>query len=405
MDIRLHDLGEGMHEAEIVRILVAVGDEVATNEAVLEVQTDKMIAELTAPKGGTVTEICVAEGDEVSVGDLLVKVDSGQEEAHEQEDRSQEQSEMKTEQLSKEMNRDTSIPKRVLATPYTRRLARERNIDIEQMIPKDPSGRITEEDVLQYDETSVEQVSEQTTSIASPPALEKEERVNVIPFKGIRKATAKQMVRSLYTIPHVTHFEEIEMSALFELRHELKEEGHSIRLTSFIYKAVTIALKKFPIFNATLDEEAEQIILYDVYHLGLATNTEAGLIVPVLPNVDEMTLQQLDQEVAHLTERALNGQLELHEMKGSTFTISNVGPIGSTGATPIINYPETGLLALHQIRKRPIVNDQDEIVVGQVMNVSLSYDHRLIDGATGIAFTNELKRLLENPKLLMLEMI
>lgn len=391
MDVKLHDIGEGMTEAEVLKIFVKVGDEVTLNEPVVEVQTDKMVAELSAPEAGKITKIRVSEGDTVSVGDTLIEINGA------------EQAQPKT---APEAQPEITAPiktaqKRVLATPYTRRIARENAIDLSEVPASDKSGRISEQDVYAY--IAKQQVPQTTT----PPAIAKTEMVagERIPFKGVRKKIAEHLTHSLFTIPHVTHFEEIDMTALVALRNELKEEGESIRYAAFLYKAITIALKKFPIFNALLDEENNEIILRDEYHLGLATNTEDGLIVPVLHNADTYSLKALDERIATITERALTKKLTMAEMQNSSFTISNVGPLGSIGATPIINYPETALIALHQMKKRPIVNANDEIVVGYMMNVSMTFDHRVADGATAIAFTNELKRLIERPKTLFLEMM
>lgn len=400
IDVKLHDIGEGMTEGEVIHYLVKVGDRVQTDQPLVEVQTDKMVAELTSPCTGTVKEIRIAAGEMVKVGTSLLSLEreggggalTGQSSKDKHSDNS-------SNQPLKEDKSLEFIYKRILATPFTRKIAREHNINLEDVTPSDPSGRITEEDVMRFignKTESKEIIPEQIVAPSQP---------DEIPYRGIRKKIAENMKKSLFTIPHVTHFDEVNMTNLLEMKAQMKATGHSISIPAFLLKALVISLKDFPIFNAELDEENSRILLKKSYHIGIATNTENGLIVPVLHDTDKKSLIQINQEIKELTQKAITGKLQASELQNSTFTVSNVGPLGSIAATPIINYPETALIAFHKTKKQPIVNADDEIVIGHMMNLSMSFDHRVADGATAIAFTNRFSSLIEHPHKLILEMI
>lgn len=405
LEVKLHDIGEGMTEGEIIHYLVKVGDSVSTDQPLVEVQTDKMIAELTSPCSGIVKQIIIEAGETVKVGTSLIYIeahDAVRTEQKTQPERNQnvkKQDFQSNEQVKKSSQNTFS---RILAAPYTRKIARENNINLEDVQATDPSGKVTEEDVYRFlkgqktDKESVKIVPQGTSTKETP---------DEIPFKGIRKKIAEKMTKSLFTIPHVTHFDEVNMTNLFKMREDLKASGELIGVSAFLIKALVISLKDFPIFNAELDEVNSRILLKKNYHIGLATNTESGLIVPVLHDADKKSIKDIHKEVKGLTERAIAGKLQPFEMQNSTFTVSNVGPLGSTGATPIINYPETALIAFHKTKKRPIVNNHDEIVIGHIMTLSMAFDHRVADGATAVAFTNRFASLIEQPHKLIMEMI
>jgi len=252
--------------------------------------------------------------------------------------------------------------------------------------------------------------SEAKASNTSEAGSEVVETVNLsqdtIPFRGRRKQIAKKMVQSIYTIPHCTHFEEIDVSELITFREEIKASGNSISATAFFIKALSIGLKEFPVFNAKLDEENESIKLLGEHNIGIAVDTPDGLIVPVIRNVEQKTLKQIHEEMKRLTKLALNDKLAVKDISGGTFTVSNVGPLGgSIGATPIIQHPQTALVSFHKTKKRPVVTDQDEIVIRSIMNLSMAFDHRVADGATAVAFTNRFAQLIENPKMMLLELM
>lgn len=404
-EVKLHDIGEGMTEAEIIHYLVKVGDTVMTDQPLVEVQTDKMIAELTSPCSGIVKEIIFEPGSTIQVGTSLIYI-----EAHENIKKQQKignEEKQNTKKIDSPPHRHaantpTKSFTRVLAAPYTRKIARENNIELDDVPATDPSGKVTEEDVYRFLKA---QKTEKLLDEVIPPQAIHQDFQDEIPFKGIRKKIAEKMTKSLFTIPHVTHFDEVNMTNLFIMREQLKASGDSVSVSAFLIKALVISLKEFPIFNAELDEENSRILLKKNYHIGIATNTDNGLVVPVLYDADKKSLKKIHNDVKSLTERALTGKLQLIEMQNSTFTVSNVGPLGSTGATPIINYPETALIAFHKTKKQPIVNEHDEIVIGHIMTLSMAFDHRVADGATAVAFTNRFSSLIEQPHKLMMEMI
>lgn len=403
VEVKLHDIGEGMTEGEVVHYFVKVGDRVTTDQPLVEVQTDKMVAELPSPCSGTVKEIMIETGETVHVGTSLISIeaDGG--------GRKEKESQQETILAKDEKDSNVKVktqPKvtfnRVLAAPYTRKIARENNINIEDVPATDPSGKVTEEDVYRFIKGE-QKVSQPGLEI--PSIKIKENNPDEIPFRGIRKQIAKKMTKSLFTIPHVTHFDEVNMTNLLKMREDLKKSGDSVSVSAFFIKALVISLKEFPIFNAELDEENDRILLKKNYHIGIATDTENGLLVPVVHDADKKSIKDIHLEVKRLTDSATTGKLKPSEMQNSTFTMSNVGPLGSTGATPIINHPETALIAFHKTKKQPIVNELDEIVIGYVMTLSMAFDHRVADGATAVAFTNRFASLIEQPHKLMMEMI
>lgn len=406
-EVKLHDIGEGMTEGEVVHYLVKVGDQVVTDQPLVEMQTDKMTAELSAPCPGIVKEIVIDPGETVQVGTTLLLIEEegkgGIDKPVEKKEKIVEQvAEVDSTPSKKAVEVKPTKFNRVLAAPYTRKIARDHNINIEDVRATDPSGRVTEEDVYRFIEG--EQVEEKPV-VSVVKTLVKEETPDEIPFRGIRKTIADKMTKSLFTIPHVTHFDEVNMTNLFKLREELKASGIAVSVPAFLIKALVISLKDFPIFNAELDEENSRILLKKNYHIGMATNTESGLLVPVVNDADKKSIKEINDAVKALTEKAQTGKLQSSDMQNSTFTVSNVGPLGSTGATPIINYPETALIAFHKTKKMPIINEHDEIVIGYIMTLSMAFDHRVADGATAVAFTNRFASLIEQPHNLMLEMI
>ncbi|WP_163100609.1 dihydrolipoamide acetyltransferase family protein [Peribacillus alkalitolerans] len=408
MEVKLHDIGEGMTEADINHFFVKPGDYVKADDPLVEVQTDKMTAEIPSPYSGIVKELKVRIGSTIPVGTTVLILESEQKNTSKPSqinlinDSDRKINELNRNiEFSPEMDRPSY--KRIMASPYTRKIARENGIQIEDVIGTGPAGRITDEDVYSFIKgAKVEPVVMEVTTIPTQETVPSKS----IPYKGRRKQIGKKMAQSLYTIPHCTHFEEIDVTELIALRELLKAQGKSISATVFFMKALTICLKEFPIFNASIDEENEIIHLHDAIHIGIATDTSEGLIVPVLRHVEQKSLKSLHEEMKNLTDKAIAGQLKVNECTGSTFTISNVGPLGgSIGATPIINPPEVGLMAFHKTKKRPVVNEKDEIVVRSMMNISMSYDHRVVDGATAVQFTNRFALLIENPTLIFVELM
>lgn len=407
VEVKLHDIGEGMTEGDILNYLIKEGDYVHVDQSIAEVQTEKMVTELTAPARGFVKEILIKAGNTIPVGTTLLKI--------EQADSSELIQDAPSRTLSETPGniREIKGPHRIKAAPSVRKRARQENVDLRLVAGTGSSGRIIAEDVYRYvkqrniappDQAHLAQDASgsDTYTEIETSKLPAASDADIIPFKGRRKQIAINMKKSRYTIPHVSHFEEIDMTNLLHFREEAKPHGN-ISVVAFFIKALVAALKAYPVFNAKLDEEKEQIKCEQNIHIGLATDTEEGLVVPVLKNADEKSLQEIHTEMKTLTRKAQENLLRPIEMNGSTFTISNVGPLGSTGATPVINYPETGLMAFHKTKKMPIVNEEDEIVVRSLMNVTLTFDHRVTDGGSAVAFTNHFKSLIEHPETLMLE--
>ncbi|MBG9793681.1 2-oxoglutarate dehydrogenase [Paenibacillus dendritiformis] len=430
IEFKLPDVGEGIHEGEIGKWLIKEGERVACDQPIVEVLTDKVNAELTAPAGGVVRKLMFAEGDAVRVGEVLFVLEA--------EGRIPVEEAGKAEQAASAVAAPppplaSSVPPaapaapagRVRAAPYVRQLARQLNVDIEQVKGGGADGRITEEDVRRHASAGTAKEAEGPDlpqANAVPPARERMEAAarpqgsasasasaeERIPLRGVRLKIAERLVKAATIIPHVTQVDELEADALKALRERLQPLAaeRQVKLTylPFFIKAIVIALKEFPTFNASLDDETKEIVLKRYYHIGIATDTPDGLIVPVIRDADRKTVFELAEEIGRLAERARAGKLALEQITGGTFTISNVGPIGSLLATPIINHPEAAILALHKMEPRMVVRN-GEGVIRLMMNMALSFDHRLIDGAEAIRFTNRIKRLLEQPEFLWAEMV
>lgn len=395
IEVKLHDIGEGMTEGEILTYFVKVGDQVQPDQPLVEVQTDKMTAELPSPTAGTVKEILVTEGTNVEVGTTLLIIESSGTKPVQQ--KIENTPINRNSMTIKKVDTDNGPKRLILAAPYTRKIARELGIDIENINGTGPAGRVTDEDVYRY-VNQPEPVEENKNDI-QPTIAEVEE----IPFNGRRKQIASLMSKSLYTIPHVTHFEEVDMTNVLESKKQLNEAGVNISVAAFFIKAIQLSLAKFPIFNSVLDEEKGVIKLKKEYNIGIAVDAKEGLIVPVIRHVEQKTLSTIHAEMKDYIEKAQNNTLTKHDISDGTFTISNVGPLGGIGATPIINYPQTALIAFHKTKKKPVVVN-DEIVIRSIMNLSMSFDHRVADGATAVGFTNYFVQLLEQPTRMLLEL-
>ncbi|WP_113929560.1 dihydrolipoamide acetyltransferase family protein [Bacillus sp. P14.5] len=412
MEVKLHDIGEGMTEAHVSHFFVKAGDSVKADQPLVEVQTDKMTAEIPSPSAGTIKEILVSEGTTIEVGTVVLVLEA----AGSQRKKPEEIRENKEVIVTEESGADTSAHprsrKRILAAPYTRKIAREKGIDITEVEGTGAAGRITDEDVLRFIEGGEISQPEMDTAQPAAEVIQPESKPAVpansesIPFRGRRKQIGMKMKSSLMTIPHCTHFEEIDVTNLMQLRNQLKQSDTNISASAFFVKALSIALKEFPIFNARVDEEREQITFIKEHNIGAATDTEEGLIVPVVKNVESKSLKTIHTEMKEYTLKARENKLVAKDVTGGTFTISNVGPMGgSIGATPIINHPEVALVSFHKTKKRPMVNENDEIVIRSMMNISMSFDHRAADGATAVAFTNRFAQLIENPNLMIVELM
>ena len=437
-ELKLADLGEGMHESEIVEWLVKVGDTVKLDQTVVKVETDKAVVEIPSPVTGRVAEIRVQDGQTARVGDVLVVFDAptpsngdnaasakGQGAATTVPPAVPSSSPTPATQTT-QPTQPTAPKQRVLAAPAVRKLAFEMGVDLEQVTPSNPNGRVSIEDVKTFAErrSQTESSPAAATSVPTPktaedalpqtgerqalqttaPAVQDERQ----PLTGLRKRVAEHMERSWRTIPHATAFDEVDGGGLVALREALKPiaEKRGIRLTyiPLLIKLLIPLLKEFPVFNASLDEERREIIYKRSYHIGVAAATPEGLLVPVLRNADRLTLLEIASSVERLIDGAKKRTLSLPEVSGSTFTLNNVGSFGGGSGTPIINHPEVAILAFGRIQDKPVVQ-QGTVVVRPMMPLALSFDHRLIDGALSGAFLARFKELVENPQQLMLDMV
>lgn len=432
------DVGEGIHEGRVVEWLVGEGQTVAEDEPLLKVETDKAVVELPSPRAGVVLRLHAAADATIEVGDDLVSIGEAGEEL---------EGDVADAVVAQKVDPDAvavaaaAVPetesaasgrsgRRPLATPRTRALARRLGVDLATLQGSGSGGRITDEDVERAALAHQEQHVAHPESVPAPqvrtaaPADRDEapEAVEVVhplhgtlesgpdgdiervPITHLRKRIAEAMRASKQTAAHVTHVDEADVTDL--LRHHRAgkaqiEDKHGVRFTLLPYfiKALVIALKDHPLFNATVDEERDEILLKRFYNIGIAVDAPEGLIVPVLKNADRKDMIAIAREVADLAERARSRRLELSELRGGTCTITNLGPLGGVFATPIINPPELAILGLHAIKERPAVVD-GEIVVRQQMYLSVSFDHRYIDGADAARFMSDVVRMVSNPSLL-----
>ncbi len=400
---KLPDVGEGIHEAEIIKWMVAAGDVVKSDQPILQIQTDKATVDIPSPVAGRVTEILAQEGDLVPVGAVVIKLSqTGDHDAAGAPTGSGETAGPSSiPLLAGSLKSVSSSNSRVLATPAVRKLARELGVELHTVKGSGERGRVLAEDVRRHQAGTVER-----PRVMVVESAEKEVR---IPLRGTRRAIAEHMVRSKFTAPHVSTMDEVEVSELVAMRNDMKGAllDASIKLTylPFIVKAVVAALKRFPDLNASLDDQSHEIVLKSYYHIGIAVDDPAGLIVPVIRYADQKSLKELAVEIAELTDRAHRHQLAREEMTGSTFTITNYGSFGGWFATPIINYPEVGIFGTGRIQKKAVVvADDDRIEARPVMAVCLTFDHRVVDGGTAGRFTNQVMRYLNRPAELFLEM-
>lgn len=431
---KLPDVGEGIAEAEIVEYLVKVGDQVKADQPVVRIETDKAVVELPAPYSGTVVEIPHKAGDTLSVGDTLLVIETEAEAAAEEEKPPKIEKpaeERKAAEEKKEEKREAVVelparaaepserPQRVLATPHTRKVARELKVDISTVKGTGTHGRITDEDVKRAAERAAAPAPPKAAPPKGPTAaavqapatagfdFEKYGPTKRVPLKGVRKRTAEVMVRSVSTIPHVTHFDDADVTELMGVieRERGLAESRKIRLTilAFLAKAAASALKLYPSLNASLDEETGELVYKDYYNIGFATDTEAGLMVPVVRDVDEKSVLQIAADLQELSRKARDRSIELDDMRGGTFTITNIGSIGGKWATPIIVHPQVAILCSMRAKPQPVVRD-DQVVIRTMMPLTLSFDHRVLDGAEAARFTGFIIGLLEDPMRMLVDM-
>ncbi|MBI1978730.1 MAG: 2-oxo acid dehydrogenase subunit E2 [Candidatus Aenigmarchaeota archaeon] len=414
-EFKFPDIGEGIEEGEIVKWHVKEGDKVEEHQVVGEVETDKAVAEIPSPYSGIVLKINFKEGETVKVGQVLFVIgEEGEtvsetkpevkapvfkaagavgylEEAPEEEDV----------QPRHVVAKPVTVESAVLATPIVRNLARQLGVDITKVVGTGPEGRITEDDVKK----SIETTEEKSPEIKKVRKYDMWGYVDHVPLKGIRKSIARHMVESVKHIPHVATMDEADVTELAKLREreKIKAQEKGIKLTylPFIMKACVAALKEFPLLNATLDEENEDIIVRKYYSIGFAVDVDGeGLVVPVIKYAENKSILDIAKELQDLAEKARIKKLDLNDMRGGSFSITNYGSIGGIFATPIINYPESAILGMGRIYEKPLIVE-GKIEVRKVLPLSLVFDHRVADGAYAARFLNALILNLKNPEKLL----
>lgn len=454
-ELKLPNLGENVDAGNVVRVLVSEGDVISEQQPILEIETDKAAIEVPAPQGGAVVKVHVKPGDQVKVGDPVISIDV-QEAAK---PRDQEESdatgverpkdsevspspEPAASQATEESRSSAGAPPAapaerparpqpaappaepappaeqqpessalVPAAPSVRRFAREIGVDIAQVSGSGPSGRISIEDVKVYARSTRQAGTAQPAGGAVPaapplPDFSRWGATSREPFSGVRRATARQMASAWSTIPHVTQFDKADVTDLEEVRKKYSEKaersGGKLTVTAIVLKVAASALKVFPKFNASVDVASGEVVYKHYYHVGVAVDTERGLLVPVIRDVDQKNVLQLAVELSSISEKARGGRLTLEEMQGGCFTISNLGGIGGTAFAPIVNLPEVAILGIARSSPEPVYRD-GQFVARTLLPLSLSYDHRLIDGADGARFLRWVAEALEQPFLLSLE--
>ncbi len=416
---RLPDVGEGIHEAEIVGYEVQVGDAVKADQTIIKIETDKAVVTLPSPADGKILEIPRNPGDIVEVGDPIIILETNQEIEGEQpeveppvKEAAAPSGDVKKEPVLEEKPAAT---KRALATPHTRHLARELGVDINTVSGSGPRGRVTDDDVRRAvkEAPAAPPKIPRAAAVSHEPStlgfdFEKYGPVRREPLKGIRKRIAEVMVRSFSTIPHVSHTDEVDVTDLFDVLKRQKpmaeQRGIKLTITPFIAKAVVSALQAFPEVNSSLDEESGDLVYKDYFHLGIATDTDQGLMVPVVKDANKRSILQIAEEIQNLSTQARNREIDLEDLRGGTFTITNPGGIGGIHATPIIQHPQVAILGVMAARKKPVVKD-DEIVVRTMMPLVVSFDHRILDGAVVARFLNHIIQLLQDPMRMLVDVI
>lgn len=460
-EFKLPDIGEGVTEGEVVTWLVKVGDVLTEDQEMVEVMTDKATVTIGAPKAGRVVELGGKEGQIVPVGAVLVVLDVSGASASpapaapqaapapaagngasasankEEGPAATAVGDIKESLPGMGIPRPPKAPaitiqdagghfaEKPLAAPATRKFARESGVDLRRVPPSGPAGRVTREDVerfaahAQLDTSPAQPVDQNAVTVrpeatgARPVAMTRPQPLlpgaaeQRIPIRGIRRRIYENMARSKHTAAHFTFVDECETSALRALRERTKPiaaaEGIKLSFLPFIIKAVVAALKRHPTLNCLVDDASQEIVIKGNYDIGIAAATDAGLTVPVLRDVDRLSILDIARELERLGDDARSGKLRVEDLGGSSFTITSLGKLGGLFATPIVNYPEVAILGVHEMKPRPVVKD-DQIVIGEVMLLSLSFDHRVIDGHVGAAFARTIIEFLEDPDRLLVSM-
>ncbi len=455
----LPDLGEGIVEGEILKWYVEEGGDIVEDEPLMDVETDKAAVTIPSPRGGKISALKGKVGDIVNVGDVVVVIDDGSGEVTATEEKAAAKTFAEPDKAIAAPLPETHVPaaipgvrRPVPAAPATRRLARKLKVDINLVTPTGPGGRITPDDVHRFADHGMTAPTAATSTAASAPAgtsdrtSDHQEHIPAkqvkddtafaefaahasatIPFleleplpdfsfdgpveieqlRSIRRKVARKMVTSMTLIPHVAHMDEADVTDLEAFRVKERERrtggsGGRLTLMAFVVKAVTAGLRAAPAFNASLDPFKEEVIYKKFYNIGFAADTGRGLIVPVVKNTNSKSIVQISDDIFEKATLAREGKLPPEDMRGGTFTITNVGPLGGTAMLPTINYPEVAILGMGKVQEKPVVRD-GEIVIRKILPLTLAFDHRIADGADAARFVGELVRQLSDPNLLLLE--
>ncbi len=432
VDFKLPDLGEGIHEAEIVAVKIMAGELIKEDQIMFEVETDKALVEIPSPFTGTVSKVYVEAGKVVTVGSVMVTIENSTAGSITAKDnnKNQETSKAQAQLSSKNVSGSpldkadvptikstpesfdvstTPLDKIIPATPATRRLARELGVDLHQVLATGPGGRIFGEDVRSFAAKTLEKVvsgkaivdrEAAKVSAHTLPDFSSFGKIERVPLRSVRRKTAENMVLSWERIPHVTHLDEADITELEALRATYEKEassrGGKLTLTVFMLKAVARALSKYPQFNTSLDQANSELIYKHYYNIGIAVASERGLIVPVIKDVDNKHFIDLAVELSEVVEKTRGGKIELERLHGGTFTVTNVGTIGGTGMVPMINYPEAAILGMAKAKNKPVIRN-GKIEVRLIMPLALAFDHRINDGAEAAYFMNHVIKQLEEP--------
>ena len=403
IEVKVPALPESVADATIAAWHKKVGETVTRDENILDLETDKVVLEVPAPADGVLTEILFKEGDTVTSSQVLARIEP-------QDKASAKPAAMAASATVSKVSVEHSAD--AATSPAVRRILSENNLSKEHIVGTGKDGRLTKEDVITFIESNREkakasvapEASKQAVSAAAPKAVLGAREERRVPMTRLRAKIAERLVQSQHTAAMLTTFNEVNLKAVMDLRAQYKdsfEKKHGIKLgfMSFFTKAVVESLKRFPSVNASID--GSDIVYHGFYDIGIAVSTERGLVVPVVRDADQLSMAGIEQSISDSAARARVGKLSMEEMQGGTFTITNGGVFGSLLATPIINPPQTGILGMHKIQDRPVV-EKGQIVIRPMMYLALSYDHRLIDGKESVQFLVSVKELLEDPSRLLL---
>lgn len=452
-EVKLPALGENVAGGDVVDVKVKVGEDVSEGQALVEVEAEKSTVEVPSPVAGKISQVMIKKGDKVKTGQTLFMIEGGNGKpapgsspqaapasgpTHAQTSSGNYQPSSPTKQAEPDTNVTHSAPPAstkpqggapqstsataspppappktspqptqegdvVPAGPATRKLAREWGVNLHQVPGSGPKGRVTQDDVKGYVKGLASGAISTGGGVATPalPNFEKWGAVEYQPFEGIRRKTAEAMNVAWTTIPHVTHHDLADVENIESFRKQQAERGQKLTVTAFVIKACAIVLKQYPQFNASLDLANERLVQKQYYNIGVAVDTERGLVVPVLRDIDKKSVHDIGKEMADIAERARQRKISADDMSGGCFTVSNLGGIGGTAFTPIVRWPEVAILGLSRSKMEPAWKD-GQWVPKLKLPLSLSYDHRVIDGADAARFTRSLAELLENPMMMLL---